>query len=87
MSDEQAPVFQQVDEFVQVSEFEYASEAELMREYANYMNDPENLESATNYLYDSILEEMIMGVVFEIHYLNKTRLGEALQGSPEDPEK
>lgn len=70
----------------QVSEFEYTSEAELLTEYRNYMSDPENLESATTYLYDSILEEMIMGVVFELHYLHKTRLDVALQGEPENPE-
>lgn len=65
-------------------QIEYASETELLTEYKNYMNDPDNLERATHYLYNALLEETIMGQAFEIHYLNKTGLERALDGCKVD---
>lgn len=66
------------------SHIEYSSESELLAEFKRYMCDPNNLERATNYLYNSLVEETIMGVVFELHYLHKTGLDVALEGEPED---
>lgn len=63
---------------------EYASEAELLAEFKNYMINPDNVEKATNYLYNTLLDEAIVGCVFEFHYLAKTGAGEALEGIPED---
>lgn len=63
---------------------EYSSEAELLAEFKNYMSNPENVEKATNYLYNALVDEAILGCVFEFHYLAKTRMGEALEGLPED---
>lgn len=64
--------------------FEYSSETELLAEFKRYMCDPANVERATNYLYNSLVDETIMGVVFELHYLHKTGLDVALEGEPED---
>lgn len=67
------------------SQIEYASETDLLAEFKRYMCDSTNLERATNYLYNSLVDETIMGVVFELHYLHKTGLDVALEGEPEDP--
>lgn len=66
------------------SQVEYTSEAELLAEFKRYMCDPLNVERATQYLYNSLVEETIMGVVFELHYLHKTGLDVALKGEAED---
>lgn len=52
--------------------FEYANETELLDELKNYMRDPKNVETATDYLYKSLIDETILGVVFEIHHEQKT---------------
>lgn len=67
------------------SQVEYPNEAALLDEFKQYMCDPLNIERATNYLYNSLVDESIMGVVFELHYLHKTGLDVALEGEPEDP--
>lgn len=64
---------------------EYANEAELINEFKEYMSDPENVEKAALYLYDSLVDEAILGTVLEIHYYQKTGLAAALEGEPEDP--
>ncbi|XP_031616421.1 SAGA-associated factor 11 homolog [Contarinia nasturtii] len=69
------------------SQIEYASETELLADFKKHMCDPANLERATNYLYNSLVDETIMGVVFELHYLHKTGLDVAIEGEPEDPTK
>lgn len=66
------------------SNVEYANEAELLTEFKKHMCDPANVERATNYLYNSIVDEAILGVSFELHYLHKTGLGIAIEGEPED---
>lgn len=66
------------------SQIEYANETELLTEFKRCMRDPINVERATNYLYNSLVDETIMGVVFELHYLHKTGLDVALEGEPED---
>lgn len=63
---------------------EYSSESELLNDFKEYMSDPESLEKATNYLYDSLLDETILGTAFELHYYHKTGLDVALEGEPED---
>ncbi|CAD7077291.1 unnamed protein product [Hermetia illucens] len=64
--------------------FEYASESELLAEYNKYMRDPNNVEVAANYLFQSLLDETILGVVFEVHQTIKTGMSEAVEGQPED---
>lgn len=63
---------------------EYSSEAELLTEFRKFMRDPSNLEIATNHLYNSLLDETILGVAYEMHFTLKTGLFEALEGIPED---
>lgn len=63
---------------------EYASEAELLSEFKEHMCDPANIERATNYLYNALVEETVIGVAFELHYLHKTGLDVAIEGEPED---
>lgn len=65
-------------------QIEYANEAELLTEFKEFMNDPENVEKAAHYLYESLIDEAILGTVFELHYYQKTGLDAALEGEPED---
>lgn len=64
---------------------EYANEKELLKDFKKLMKDPANLDTATNYLYQSLLDETILGIAFEAHYAHKTKASEALEGVPEDP--
>lgn len=64
---------------------EFEDEEELITQFNELMTDPENLETAANYLYESLLDEAILGSVFEVHNLIKTGLLKALEGEPEDP--
>lgn len=64
---------------------EFEDEEELITQFNELMTDPENLETAANYLYESLLDEAILGSVFEVHNLIKTGLMKALEGEPEDP--
>lgn len=63
---------------------EYNSEEELIAEFRKCMRDPEQKEAAIQYLYESVLDETILGVVFEVHFALKTGLLAALEGEPED---
>lgn len=63
---------------------EFEDEEELITQFNELMTDPENLEKAANYLYESLLDEAILGSVFEVHNLIKTGLLKALEGEPED---
>lgn len=66
------------------SSVEYSDEGELLSEFKQFMSDPVNVERATSYLYNSLVEEAVLGVAFELHYLHKTGLGVALEGEAED---
>ncbi|XP_055626846.1 SAGA-associated factor 11 homolog isoform X2 [Toxorhynchites rutilus septentrionalis] len=65
---------------------EYADETELLAEFHNYMKDPDTREKAANYLLDSLIDEAILGVVFEMHHALKTGTNAAIEGQPEDCE-
>lgn len=67
------------------SQIEYTNEEEILAEFKQYMCDPINVERGTNYLYNALVDETIMGVVFELHYLHKTGLDVAIEGEAEDP--
>jgi SAGA-associated factor 11 len=54
------------------SNFEYSSESELLSQFNTAMKDPKNVEEGTNYLFDSLVDEILLGIVFEIHHANKT---------------
>lgn len=57
---------------------------DLLKEFKNLMSDEKNVEKATDYLFNSLLDESILGVVFEVHHAEKTGLYEAIKGVPED---
>lgn len=63
---------------------EYSSVAELQYEFQKYMREPLNVEAATEYLYDSLLDEAVLGAVFEWHYAQRTGLLAAVEGELED---
>lgn len=63
---------------------EFNSEEELIAEFRKCMRDPAQKEAAINYLYESVLDETILGVVFEVHFALKTGIMMALEGEPED---
>lgn len=65
--------------------YEYESVRELVNEFRQMMADPANMEIATEYLYSSLLDEMVLGVAFEVHYAFRTGIMQALEGQPEDP--
>uniref|UniRef100_A0A1L8DC36 SAGA-associated factor 11 homolog n=1 Tax=Nyssomyia neivai TaxID=330878 RepID=A0A1L8DC36_9DIPT len=63
---------------------EYATSEELIGEFRKYMNDADNVEKVTNYLFNSLVEDAILGVVLEVHCDNRTGITEAIEGEPED---
>lgn len=51
---------------------EYDSESELVEDYKKIIiANPNNLNLATEYLFESLVEEAIMGVVFQMHFESK----------------
>uniref|UniRef100_A0A182K739 SAGA-associated factor 11 homolog n=1 Tax=Anopheles christyi TaxID=43041 RepID=A0A182K739_9DIPT len=63
---------------------EYVDEQELIREFRRFMSDPETREKAANYLYESLVDETILGIAYEVHHANKTGSSAAVEGEPED---
>lgn len=60
--------------------FEYESETELIEDYKKLvLTKPNNLNIATEYLYESLVEEAVMGVAFQMHFESKypVSLGES----------
>lgn len=52
--------------------FEYESESELESDYKKIvLSNPLNVQIATDHLYDSILEEAVMGIAFHMHFQSK----------------
>lgn len=48
---------------------EYDSESELVEDYKKYVtNNTNNLQLATEYLYDSLVNEAVMGFAFQMHF-------------------
>lgn len=68
----------------EVTKIEYDNEEELLTEFREYMKDPNNVEDAAQYLFDSLVDETILGIVFEVHHAFKTGTSDALDGEAED---
>lgn len=52
--------------------FEYDSESDLVDDYKKLvLSNPTNLNTATEYLFDTLVEEVVMGVAFQMHFENK----------------
>lgn len=62
------------------------SVTEIHEKFEEYMEDQENVDSATNFIYDSLVEDLTMGVLFEFHHGIKTGLTEIIEGEPEKEE-
>ncbi|XP_055716314.1 SAGA-associated factor 11 homolog [Phlebotomus papatasi] len=65
---------------------EYPNESELISEFRKYMLAADNVEKETicNYLFNSLVEDAILGVVLEVHCDARTGISAAIEGQPED---
>ena len=63
---------------------DYLNEQELLTEFKSFMSIPDNVELAAEYLIESLIDEAILGVVFEIHYTKKMGGTTAMEGEPEN---
>ena len=59
-------------------------EQELNRRFLDFMAQPDNLNNATNEIYDDLLDEVIMGFVFDIHRNLKIGTSEIEEGVPDE---
>ncbi|XP_017886018.1 SAGA-associated factor 11 homolog [Ceratina calcarata] len=57
---------------------------ELNRQFLEFMGKTENVESATKEMYEDILDEVLMGFVFDVHRTTKTGTLNVEEGIPED---
>ncbi|XP_061393581.1 SAGA-associated factor 11 homolog [Musca vetustissima] len=60
------------------------STASIIKSYREIVNDPKTLDEAANYLYQSLLDDAVVGVFLEIHHLRKTGNLTAMDGVNED---
>ncbi|CAO1429625.1 unnamed protein product [Diamesa serratosioi] len=51
--------------------FEYSSEAELVDDFKKIICIPENLEIGSNYLLETLIDEAILSIVFEEHFMQQ----------------
>lgn len=52
--------------------FEYESESELIEDYKKLvLSNPNNVNFAAEYLYESLVEESVMGIAFQMHFESK----------------
>ncbi|XP_058808538.1 ataxin-7-like protein 3 [Phymastichus coffea] len=57
---------------------------ELNCSFLEFMNKPENVETATKEIYDDLLDEVLMGFVFDVHRVVKIGSSEVEEGIPDD---
>ncbi|KAL7012850.1 hypothetical protein ACKWTF_015077 [Chironomus riparius] len=50
---------------------EYESETELVQDYQKTMSNPANVSYATQYLYDQLVDDVILQIVFRSHFESK----------------
>lgn len=51
---------------------EYANEEELKCNVYTHLQTPDNLQLATEYILNSLIDEQVLGTVLELHYNLKT---------------
>lgn len=56
------------------------STSAILKSYRELVKDPKSLDEAANYLYQSLLDDAVVGVFLEIHHLRKTGNLTALDG-------
>ncbi|XP_011505350.1 PREDICTED: ataxin-7-like protein 3 [Ceratosolen solmsi marchali] len=57
---------------------------ELNRCFLEFMMKPENVDSATKEIFEDLLDEVLMGFIFDIHRMTKTGSSDVEEGIPDD---
>lgn len=58
---------------------------ELNQQFLDFMSQkPENAEMATKEIYEDLLDEVMMGFVFDVHRTTKTGSSDIEEGIPDD---
>lgn len=57
---------------------------ELNRRFLDFMGKSENVEAATKEIYEDLLDEVLMGFVFDVHRTTKTGSSDVEEGIPDD---
>ncbi|XP_012285412.1 ataxin-7-like protein 3 [Orussus abietinus] len=57
---------------------------ELNRHFLEFMSKSENVDTATKEIYEDLLEEVLMGFVFDVHRTTKTGSSDVEEGIPDD---
>lgn len=57
---------------------------ELNRRFLDFMSKTENVETATKEIYEDLLDEVLMGFVFDVHRTTKTGSSDIEEGIPDD---
>ncbi|XP_069688607.1 ataxin-7-like protein 3 [Periplaneta americana] len=59
-------------------------EIELIRQFKLYMSNPENVVIAANSVFEKLVDEIILGIVFDVHHAAKTGLFDLDDGNPDE---
>lgn len=57
---------------------------ELDRSFLEFMNKTGNVDLATKEIYEDLLDEVLMGFVFDVHRTIKTGSSDVEEGIPDD---
>lgn len=57
---------------------------ELNQRFLEFMSKPDNVEAATKEIYEDLLDEVLMGFVFDVHRTTKTGSSDIEEGIPDD---
>lgn len=57
---------------------------ELNVKFLEFMSKPDNVDDATKEIYEDLLDEVMMGFVFDIHRTTKTGSSDVEEGIPDD---
>ncbi|XP_050460204.1 ataxin-7-like protein 3 [Cataglyphis hispanica] len=57
---------------------------ELNRRFLDFMSKTENVDTATKEIYEDLLDEVLMGFVFDVHRTTKTGSSDIEEGIPDD---
>ena len=57
---------------------------ELNSKFLEFMNKKENVEAATTEVYEDLLDEVLMGFVFDVHRTTKSGSCDVEEGIPDE---
>lgn len=57
---------------------------ELNARFLEFMSNSENIEIAVKEIYEDLLDEVLMGFVFDVHRMMKTGSSDVEEGIPDD---